>query len=143
MTLLNITLSSASLWVTKSRRQFRVSFSLARVVLWGLTSYDNIFLYFSLLFSFTFSFAQCLDRMAFFSDVLCCGRSSYDFISFFLFLFSLLELVLLNASVKQSRVWASGPAGRLSDGVIWMRSWTGQCNVMRYVAVIPYLTRLF
>ena len=56
---------------------------------------------------------------------------------FFFFLFSLLELVLLNASVEQSRVWAPEPTGRLLDGIMGMRSWTGQCNVMRYVAVIP------
>ena len=45
--------------------------------------------------------------------------------------------MLLNASVEQSRVWAPEPTGRLLDGIMGMRSWTGQCNVMRYVAVIP------
>jgi len=117
-----------------------VSFSLARVVLWGLTSYDNIF-YFSLYF---FPSPICLDRMAFFSCRVVVAvlttlfaLVSKPFCFFFLLLFSLLELVLLNASTKQSRVWASGPTGRLSDGIMGIRSWTGQCNVMWYVAVIP------
>ena len=115
-------------------------------VLWGLTSYDNIF-YFSLPF---FLRAYVLIGWLFFRIVLWSQFlrfylprpetflfSLFPFFLFFFFFFSLLELVLLNASVKQSCDWASGPAGRLSDGIMGMRSWTGQCNVMRYVAVIP------
>jgi len=99
-------------------RQFRV--------LWGLTSYDNIF-YFSLPF---FLRAYVLIGWLFFRIVLWLQFLRFYlppprnfslfpfflFFFFFFFFFSLLELVLLNASVKQSRDWASGPAGRLSDG---------------------------